>query len=62
MDKVKFNQERKPLRPIIEDADLDENTFSHFTALMEKCWAENPDERPHVRTVLRTLQKIGGGK
>ena len=62
MEKIKFNQEKDPLRPIVEDTDLDESSFSHFAALAEKCWAENPDERPHVRTVLRILQKIGGGK
>ena len=60
VEKVKFNQEKDPLRPIVEDTDLDENTFSHFAALAEKCWAENPDEHRMSEQCLEYYKKLEG--
>ena len=46
-------------RPIISDTELDsEYRQTNMAHLIRRCWTEEPAERPSIKTVLKTLNKI----
>ena len=46
-------------RPIISDTELDSDyRQTNMTHLIRRCWAEEPEDRPTIKAVLRTLNKI----
>ncbi|XP_072028830.1 atrial natriuretic peptide receptor 1-like [Amphiura filiformis] len=49
---------RNPIRPHIAEID-DENKELH--ALMCRCWAEKPDDRPSAKALLTNLRKLSKG-
>ena len=51
----------EPYRPKIFDAGDPEKEHS-MAALMQRCWQEDPHDRPEVSYVIKQLQKANGGK
>ena len=46
-------------RPVISDPELDsEYRQTNMAHLIRRCWTEEPTERPSIKAVLRTLNKI----
>jgi len=60
IDKVAFPENaEEPFRPEIGDTDLDdEYRRTNLEYMIARCWAEDPDSRPTMKAVLRTLNKI----
>ncbi|XP_053384657.1 atrial natriuretic peptide receptor 1-like [Mercenaria mercenaria] len=49
----------KLFRPAIADTELDsEYRRTSMLLLIHRCWAEDPESRPSIKTALRTLDKI----
>ena len=48
-----------PFRPQISDPGLDtEYRRTNLEYLIERCWAEDVNQRPAMKSILRTLNKI----
>ncbi|KAL4224656.1 hypothetical protein ACF0H5_015353 [Mactra antiquata] len=46
-------------RPTITDTEMDsEHTRTNMEYLIQRCWAEEPDVRPSIKAIIRTLNKI----
>ena len=54
LDKLKAGGNRNPFRPHVA---IEEDT-KELHALMCRCWAEKPDDRPGSKTVLTNLRKL----
>ncbi|XP_045460026.1 atrial natriuretic peptide receptor 1 [Harmonia axyridis] len=48
------SKENPPFRPAIENGDCPEDLLD----LMEKCWSDNPEERPNFENIRGTLRSI----
>lgn len=54
-----LDTERVPFRPEIGDTELDTDyRRTNVSYLIAKCWAEDPDHRASMKTILRTLNRI----
>ena len=47
-------RESPPFRPFVGQRDCPQDLFE----LMEKCWADNPEERPHFSTIKTTIRLL----
>ena len=58
--KVAHKQEdEEAFRPVISDTELDnEYRETNMAYLIHRCWAEEPENRPSIKSILRTLNKI----
>ena len=46
-------------RPEISDTEMDSDYHqTNMACLIRRCWSEDPEDRPSVKAVLRTLNKI----
>ncbi|XP_059175797.1 atrial natriuretic peptide receptor 1-like [Physella acuta] len=52
------SNETPPFRPEILETDVQEG----YITLMERCWAQNPDQRPPFEAVLKVITSFCGGK
>jgi atrial natriuretic peptide receptor A len=55
IDRVKASEE-PPFRPFVGERDCPPDLLE----LMEKCWSENPDDRPtfaYIRITIRSIMK-----